>query len=446
MARTASARRDDPYLPFLTAYDPSDLPGTSVDPLGFDRGYTFLGDQILPGLTNVARQPRYFGLLCAGTLLGPESPAPTRTEIQAREQAVLRLERLWALANVLAAPDGESPLGVRGVRYAEAQRDALAREGRRSSGTRFPLLGRQVQYGVLGIYGNVAAGMRLVDRGSLGLSSEYGDRLGAAFLEETGTPKSVREAATDADREVGLDALREWGARSGLAATPGRDERRVLGEALNLDTVRSRMAAALAAHPAKKDEPELSRLARIARKLTREHEDLARAIDVIQEYEACYRAAVLVFERVLWLCGASGSVAVADLAADEVLGVASVELREAVERFETAVSAATGDRFRDGLPRMQDVRAFLSGVRTCAPGCDRIALLVLTRHAEVQHGKFDRGRRKLPWLEAHADRVSLTLARSSEVRGEPKTTSDIRPHEYRTAAADALIAAAEVAP
>ncbi len=45
---------------FLTAYEPSDLPGTSIDPLGFERGYLFLADKILPGLTNVAAQPALF--------------------------------------------------------------------------------------------------------------------------------------------------------------------------------------------------------------------------------------------------------------------------------------------------------------------------------------------------------------------------------------------------
>lgn len=42
---------------FLTAYDPSDLPGGSVVPLGIERGYLHLADKILPGLTNVASQP-----------------------------------------------------------------------------------------------------------------------------------------------------------------------------------------------------------------------------------------------------------------------------------------------------------------------------------------------------------------------------------------------------
>jgi hypothetical protein len=94
---------------------------------------------------------------------------------------------------------------------------------------------------------------------------------------------------------------------------------------------------------------------------------------------------------------------------------------------------------------MQDVRDFLAGVRACSSDGDGVTASVLNRHAEVQHGKFDRGRRKLPWVELKEDRICLTLARSSEVRGEPKELSDVRPHEFRTAAADALIAAGEAA-
>src|SRR5450755_2090369 len=89
--------------PFLTAYDPSDLPGASIDPLGFERGYLFLAEKLLPGLTNVASKPRYFGVLCAGVHLANTSAGdPPRTQYQRRLDTVLRLERLWALANVLA--------------------------------------------------------------------------------------------------------------------------------------------------------------------------------------------------------------------------------------------------------------------------------------------------------------------------------------------------------
>jgi hypothetical protein len=63
---------------FLTAFDPSDLPGASIDPLGFERGYLFLADKILPGLTNVASRPRYFAALCVGASLCNHSADQSR--------------------------------------------------------------------------------------------------------------------------------------------------------------------------------------------------------------------------------------------------------------------------------------------------------------------------------------------------------------------------------
>lgn len=442
MARSAAAARsgDDAFLPFLTAYDPSDLPGTSVDPLGFDRGYNFLADQILPGLTNVARQPRYFGLLCGGALLGPESSGRSATEREARQDCILRLERLWALANVLAT-EGEPPLGVRGVRYAQAEQNVLARDGRRSTGSRFRLLGRQVQYGVLGIYGNVAAGMRLVDRASLALSPDFGEALGEAFLDETATPKTIREAARDPDAEVGLDALKAWGTRAGIDAPTTANEGRVLLQAFELDDRRRRMGEALARSRPKKGESELDRLARIRGRLGGADADLAHSITAIAAYEACYRWALLGFERILWLCGATGFVELQDLARDGVISAVSTGLARAAVDLDTAIERATAPAFHEGLPRMQDVRSFLAAVPRLGGSAESIARAVLARHADVQHGKFDRGRRKLPWIELNGIRVSLTLARASEVDGEPRGPDDMRPHEYRTASADALLLA-----
>lgn len=109
--------------PFLTAYDPSDLPGGSVDPLGFDKGYTFLADKLLPGLTNVARMPRYLSMLSAGVALAPvDAHSPERAQFKSRREAVLRFERLWALANVLQAQEkGQPAAGIRGVTYVEEE-------------------------------------------------------------------------------------------------------------------------------------------------------------------------------------------------------------------------------------------------------------------------------------------------------------------------------------
>ena len=108
---------------FLTSFDPSDLPGSSIDPLGFERGYLFLADKILPGMTNVASRPRYFSLICAGISLAREETEQTPQQaIVQRREAVLRLERFWALANVLARGPTQAG-GVRGVTYARDKAD-----------------------------------------------------------------------------------------------------------------------------------------------------------------------------------------------------------------------------------------------------------------------------------------------------------------------------------
>lgn len=160
---------------FLTAYDPSDLPGGSSDPLGFEQGYLFLADKILPGLTNVANQPRYFSVLCARVHLAKidEARSP-RQQYGTRLEVLLRFERFWALANVLAAlqeaEDLPSAGGVRGVTYAKDEADRLNRRGASVARAHFKLLSRQPPYGVLGIYGAVAEGMRFIDRKSLALA------------------------------------------------------------------------------------------------------------------------------------------------------------------------------------------------------------------------------------------------------------------------------------
>ncbi|RJO64281.1 MAG: hypothetical protein C4523_18710 [Myxococcales bacterium] len=78
--------------PFLTTYDPSDLPSASIDPLGFDRGYLFLADKLLPGLTNVASRPRYFSLLCLGAALASSDSSLPQAKLK-RQRGVI--EGAW---------------------------------------------------------------------------------------------------------------------------------------------------------------------------------------------------------------------------------------------------------------------------------------------------------------------------------------------------------------
>jgi hypothetical protein len=67
-------------IPFLSTYDPSDLSGSSIDLLGFERGYLFLVDKILPGLTATAVRPRYF----SGLLLAPQDSGTEQENIRRR--------------------------------------------------------------------------------------------------------------------------------------------------------------------------------------------------------------------------------------------------------------------------------------------------------------------------------------------------------------------------
>jgi len=427
--------------PFLTSWDPSDLPGGSIDPLGFDRGYNALADKILPGLTNVAAVPRYLGLLCAGAGLGPEPSVADRQAILQRQESVVRLERLWALAHVLGAEDGgASASGIRGVTYAEAQRRALQREGARSTRADFTLLSRQVQYGAIGIYGNVAHGMRLIDRKTLGLTDDFGERLGTAFLDETGAPKSLLSAVKNPEEEVGIDVLRAWGRRAHLAAPCGPIEATVIGEALQLDTVRARMASALNVRPPQAGESELQRLNRIEAYLGKSDQDLAEAIEAVLAYEKCYAWALLVFERILWSCSHAGAVSLKDLGSDEHLQRCARAVPGAVTRLGRALEGTSALDLTKDQDRFKDVRAFLTELGTCQSGSGMVET-VLHRHADVQHGKFDRGRRKLPWVEVVKGCATLTQVRANQIGREPTRATDIAPHEYRTHSADALIKA-----
>jgi hypothetical protein len=64
---------------------------------------------------------------------------------------------------------------------------------------------------------------------------------------------------------------------------------------------------------------------------------------------------------------------------------------------------------------------------------------------DIQHGKFDRGRRKMPWLERNDSRISLTITRAGGLNFEASLPEHITPHPYRVGAADALISASSSA-
>jgi hypothetical protein len=434
--------------PFLSAYDPSDLPGGSIDPLGFERGYLFLADKILPGLTNAAGRPRYLSVVCAGALLAPTATANERENIQVRADRVLRLERFWAAANVLASERSHDlPVsGIRGVTFAQDHIKLLSDHNARSTDANFKMLADQERYGAIGIYANVAGYIRLLDRAAMLPTRDLGERLGEAFLQETGMPARLRNTIRDGDGGVSLDALCEWGHVAHIAAPVGSIEGECLGEALVRDPLRSRFAALLKnALPMGEGESELARLRRIGRATTQDPDnaDLKEAIDAILIFEQCYRLALLGFERVLWLCKAEGTVTSARVTRDPIVIQCRNAIPDAARKLGKALSQDSTETFRRDLHRLKDVQEFLDEAAASATTSKGFVEAILDRHTNVQNGKFDRGRRKLPWIERKAGHYELTLSKVGDVSGEPKSIDDIRPHEYRLAAADRFIAAGE---
>lgn len=431
--------------PFLTAYDPTDLPGTSIDPLGFERGYLLLADKVLPGLTNVASRPRYFSVFCAGIFLADVDPSlPKKKQFAQRQQAILRLERLWALANVAAsASDADLPtIGIRGYRYALAHFAELQSKNAKDTETEFKMLIRQVPYGVIGIYGAVAEGLRLVDRDALVLTPGRGLPLAEAFVEETKMPAKIQSAVAEGGR-VPLAELAAWGKRAHVSLPPTGDEARLLREALRENDTRTRTTRWLAKYPALDDDTELARVRRIvnAMQSSKSDPDLLEAFTSILAYEDSFAWALLAFERLLYLCrdhGDSPFVPPKIATTDDVVQAVAQRIPTAVNRLCSALDDSATPAFRTELETLHDVRVFLQRAAG-APSTEGMIAALVDRHAEVQRGKFDRGRRKAPWIESTDKGLALSLSDAGQLK-KPQSIDQIARHPYRFGAADAFLA------
>lgn len=421
---------------FLSAYDPSDLPAASIDPLGFERGYLALADQLLPGLTNVANRPRYFSVLCAGIhLAGIDAGSPPALRYRVRQDAALRIERFWGLANVFAATE-ERPLdGIRGITYVQSKRQQLEAAGARTTDADYKLLLRQATYGMVGIYATVASRLRFVDRKTFDLTPDLGQRLAEAFIAETEMPPKLRMAIASGG-EVPLARLREWGERAHISAPLASDEGKLVFEAATSDPTRRRMLGLLASNPVRSGEPELAHLARLAASLEGITADanLRAWLLTVHAFEEVYRNVLLAFEHIL--SRAHNTILVDDLVTSAVLRGVQDRLPHGVKRLETLLA----DRPREVTDRLRDVCEFLAAAAAARDIHELLAIL-LERHAAVQHSKHDRGRRKGSWLEWSGDRIGLTLTRVGRVTEGATEPEDIPAHEFRSWAGMQLIRA-----
>jgi hypothetical protein len=426
--------------PFLTAYDPSDLPGGSLDPMGFDRGYQYLAESLLPGLTNVASIPRYFAVVCTGVLISDEAAGGGETARETyarRRKAVQHLERLWALACVQASrrSGGELPAsGVRGLRYVERELERLGTKAETLGD--YKLLARQIQYGVLGIYSSVAERLHLVSD-ELALHPELGRRLAAAFEEETALPKSVRRCLLES-KPVGLDELASWGERAHHSRACGVREAEVLRMAFELNPIRSRMGELLAQRPRVAGEPEVQRLKAIADELGEqtEHESLRDALLAVDAYERCFRGTLLAFQALIHRVERGGALELQEAANLPGVEQARAELQTAGAWLDRALTGSV--HLQPGSSRWMDALLFVR-CAAAATTSEQFVLSVLNRHRDVQNGKFDRGRRKTPWLELKGTAIYQTLSEAQAIRREPTSVSDVAGHEYRTWAAERLM-------
>ena len=428
---------------FLTAYDPSDLPGGSLDPMGFERGYLMLADKILPGLTNAAGHPRYLGMMCLGVSLTEDVDAATpQARRAARQETLLRTERYWALANALVK--GAATTGaLRGVTYAKARAASIEESESTSTDGGYRLLTRQDRAGVVGMYGSVAESLGFVTRDELRLTPGRGEEMAEAFACETKLPSDLRKAMQHDKAKVSVESLRQWGQRAHVEGRPKTGEARWLRDSLHENETRSRMIRRLEATPRRDGETELDWLARVQRVITRctdADADLLEFITSILAYEKAFRWALVGFEQLLGLCRrhATGTPALAELANDAVLCNVAAELPRAAQAFGETLT----DRVLHGGAALDDARRFLQAI-AAEDKASAVVDAILARHSEVQQGKVVRSQRKLPWLEQRDGCLSLTMARSGGQRGEVSAPEHITAHPYRLAAAERFISATQ---
>jgi hypothetical protein len=104
------------------------------------------------------------------------------------------------------------------------------------------MLAQQERYGAIGIYANVAGYLRLLNRAAMSPTQDLGERLGQAFLQETGIPAKLRSIIRDGEGTISVESLREWGHAVRIVREPGGASRANALARPFRDPVRSRIA------------------------------------------------------------------------------------------------------------------------------------------------------------------------------------------------------------
>lgn len=453
-----------PLPVFLTAYDPSELPGGTVDPLGFTSGYLALADQLFPEMTAAANQATYLPMMCAGLWIADSEGKVASGGAAGRKQRVdvaLRFERLWALACGLAnrraanghaagneVEEGEAEAGpwltrgLRGVRYIERELARLEQTGARETGTEFPLLAQQYRYGAFGIYGTVAQSLQLLDKTTLAPTPGLGEVLGRSFLETTAEPAMQRElkrAACESTARVRLSMLANWGEQAHAGAPLSGETQARLREAILGHLRRREMLELVEAVRADRSGEWSDRAlldACVARREASgdDGSPLLAAMRAALAYDAFLRDVLLVFERVLWLCAKGNEAECRLVFADGVItrgaGAVGESARELLHSVDALLRVGNTELSTRGRGVVELAAYFVSG----PPVADAVRR-VLRRHAEIQGSKFERGRPKQAWLEERDAVFALTSARFGLRTTEPLNPDQVHAPDWRFGAA-----------
>lgn len=442
---------------FLTAFDPAELPGGSLDPVGFTSGYLAIADTLFPGMTAAAAQATYLPMLCAGISLAEAEDLGALSATAARKRRIevgLRFERLWCLACVLQGRDsaaleddngepGDARVpGLRGIRYVKRELARLEQAGATVAKSEFALLAQQYRYGAFGIYSSVAQALRLLEKSTLALTRGFGDALGRGFLEttaDTAERKELTRAATGATTTIQLGLLRSWGGRAfpGAPLHPAPRER--LHEGLVHDPVRARTLELLETVAngwtgSTWTDRGLLRQCLDATSAERDPQ-LFAALEASLAYDAFLRGVLLVFERSLWLCRAGSDAAqTTAVFRDGVVVAASGSLRglasDLLDKADRLFSSGRRELLAKDRGILEFARRFTGPVEPAAS-----VRAIIERHARIQRGKLERGRPKRAWVEEQGGELVLTSSGIGDRTSEPQVPDDIAAPNWRLAAA-----------
>jgi hypothetical protein len=451
---------------FWTAYDPLDMAGESIDPLGFMAGYISLADRILPGFTTITHVPRYLCMLCRALQMALDTVGEIPNVTTRRRLVIEKIklfERAWALS--CGVVEAETAIGTRAtenLRGIRAVRHCLdLHEGKASVTTSFSLLSNQVRYGGIGAYSAMLEALHLADMHTLSLRPS-GEQLADAFQ----SPAEFYLDVTRDNSSLERGALLEWG-RQTHAGDLSSSEARILRQALqggeeaefDDETRWSMLRLIKSVDPeGELDEKRLFKysLGGIAGFKKPENklacDRIVTALRVIEPYENLYQGALFIFNSARLLAMYQSSVDHRVILKSPGVDLACAAITSNSSRLLTEYNDSSADRSSLGAAwqSLQKIGLVeLAKTFQSAKGEEALVKEVIARHLRVQEGKFDGGMPKGPWIRYEPGGTShfaLTAQKFGIAQSEfPKTWQSIEWHPYRTWAARRFVRHCKIA-